>query len=254
MNPNEHWINMAMTGVTPELAMRTANESLKFYISQMELECENKMNRFGNQCREQCQGMKSKCIEKMEQVREAYEKLGKRCGLLEQEVANLTKDKQELQEKFSETSRKKRKLNELYDQLSREFESVKHTATQRVNREDHHFLVVENREPTRKDRLSFYSPAPRGSRDQIWPARQNSANSGPLNISDSFPSGPVERSQRSSFLPQPCHEAGPVFGSGEQSTPRSSSDWGPPNISDSFPSGPVERSHPSSSLPQPCHE
>ncbi|KAF8080897.1 hypothetical protein N665_0917s0013 [Sinapis alba] len=104
MNPNEHWINMAMIGVTPELAMRTASESLKFYISQMELQCENKMNRFGNQCREQCQGMKSKCIEKMEQVREAYEKLDKRCGLMEQEGANLTKDKQELQEKFSETS------------------------------------------------------------------------------------------------------------------------------------------------------
>ncbi|KAF8080895.1 hypothetical protein N665_0917s0011 [Sinapis alba] len=139
MNPNEHWINMAMTGVTPELAMRTTSESLKFYISQMELQCENKMNRFGNQCREQCQGMKSKCIEKMEQVREAYEKLGKRCGLMEQEVANLTKDKQELQEKFSETSSGRR-----YHLVGKKYSSEFHQNFRRFSDE----LVFRRNLPT----------------------------------------------------------------------------------------------------------
>ena len=43
--------------------------------------------------------------EKMEQVRTAYQKMGKSCQMMEQEIENLTKYKQELQEKFSEKSR-----------------------------------------------------------------------------------------------------------------------------------------------------
>ena len=43
--------------------------------------------------------------EKMEQVRIAYQKMGKSCQMMEQERENLTKYKQELQEKFSEKSR-----------------------------------------------------------------------------------------------------------------------------------------------------
>ena len=64
-----------------------------------------KMNRVVAQRRQKCEGMQAKFSEKMEQVHTAYQKMGKRCQMMEQEVANLTKDKQELQEKFSEKSR-----------------------------------------------------------------------------------------------------------------------------------------------------
>ncbi|CAH1454441.1 unnamed protein product [Lactuca virosa] len=71
--------------------------------------------------------------EKMEQLHTAYPKMGKRCQMMEQEIQNLSKDKQELQENFSEKSRQKRKLDEMYDQLRSEYESVKRSAIQPAN-------------------------------------------------------------------------------------------------------------------------
>ena len=64
-----------------------------------------KMYRVVAQCCEKCEGILSMFSEKMEQVRTAYQKMGKSCQMMEQERENLTKYKQELQEKFSEKSR-----------------------------------------------------------------------------------------------------------------------------------------------------
>lgn len=76
-----------------------------FYIGQKELEMQYKMNRIVAQCRQKCEAMQEKFTEKMEQLHTAYQKMAKRCQILEQENENLLKDKQELQEKFSEKSR-----------------------------------------------------------------------------------------------------------------------------------------------------
>ena len=85
--------------------MKSAYRSVMFYISQRDLEMQYKMNRVVVQCRQKCEGMQAKFNEKIEQVHTAYQKMGTRCQMMEQEVENLTKDKQELQEKFSEKSR-----------------------------------------------------------------------------------------------------------------------------------------------------
>lgn len=85
--------------------MKSAYRSVMFYIAQRDLEMQYKMNRVVAQCRQKCEGMQAKFSEKMEQVHTAYQKMGKRCQMMEQEVENLTKDKQELQEKFSDKSR-----------------------------------------------------------------------------------------------------------------------------------------------------
>ena len=85
--------------------MKSAYRSVMFYISQRDLEMQYKMNRAVAQCRQKCEGMQAKYSEKMEQVHTAYQKMGKRCQMMEKAVENLTKDKQELQEKFSEKSR-----------------------------------------------------------------------------------------------------------------------------------------------------
>ena len=76
-----------------------------FYVSQRDLEMQCKMNRVVAQCRQKCEGMQAMLSEKMEKAHAAYQKMSKRCQMMEQEVENLTKDKQELQEKFSEKSR-----------------------------------------------------------------------------------------------------------------------------------------------------
>uniref|UniRef100_A0A804QKU7 Uncharacterized protein n=1 Tax=Zea mays TaxID=4577 RepID=A0A804QKU7_MAIZE len=47
----------------------------------------------------------AKFTEKLEEVHTAYQKMVKRCKLLEQENENLNRDKHELQEKFAEKSR-----------------------------------------------------------------------------------------------------------------------------------------------------
>lgn len=147
--------------------MKSAYRSVMFCISQRDLEMQYKMNRAVAQCRQKCEGMQAKYSEKMEQVHTAYQKMGKRCQMMEQAVENLIKDKQELLEKFSEKSRQKRKLDEMYDQLRSEYELVKRTAIQPANNfyprqqepeffSNPPFNMMENREPTRKDR-SFYS-------------------------------------------------------------------------------------------------
>ena len=49
--------------------------------------------------------MQEKFTEKIEQVHTAYQKMAKKCQMMQQEIESLTKDNQELQEKFAEKSR-----------------------------------------------------------------------------------------------------------------------------------------------------
>lgn len=209
INPNDEWINMAMAGVSPQILMKSAYRSVMFYIGQKELEMQCKTNRIVSQCRQKCEAMQEKFTEKLEQVHTAYQKMAKRCQMMEQEIENLSKDKQELQEKFSEKSRQKRKLDEMYDQLRSEYESVKRSAIQPAGNfysrnEPNLFAnpanMMDNRDPIRK-----------GPREDVWPARQNSSNSGPFDISVGSPAKqpaiPVDAGTRRVG-------AHPVFGAG----------------------------------------
>ncbi|XP_050215733.1 E3 ubiquitin-protein ligase CCNB1IP1 homolog isoform X2 [Mercurialis annua] len=197
INPNDEWVNMAMAGVSPQILMKSAYRSVMFYIGQKELEMQYKMNRIVAQCRQKCEVMQEKFTEKLEQVHTAYQKMTKRCQLMEQEMESLSKDKQELQEKFSEKSRQKRKLDEMYDQLRSEYESVKRSAIQPANNffsrnDEPDFFsnpatnLMGNRDPVRKDWSVLNPPTP-GPKEDIWPARQNSSNSGPFDISGGSP-------------------------------------------------------------------
>jgi hypothetical protein len=85
--------------------MKSAYRSVMFYIGQKELEMQYKMNRIVGHCRQKCELMQAKFTEKLEEVHTAYQKMAKRCKLLEQENENLNRDKHELQEKFAEKSR-----------------------------------------------------------------------------------------------------------------------------------------------------
>ena len=87
------------------LVMKSAYRSVMFHIGQKELEMQYKMNRIVAQCRQKCEAMQEKFSEKLEHVHTAYQKMSKRCQMMEQEIESLSKDKQELQEKFSEKSR-----------------------------------------------------------------------------------------------------------------------------------------------------
>ncbi|XP_023550926.1 E3 ubiquitin-protein ligase CCNB1IP1 homolog isoform X3 [Cucurbita pepo subsp. pepo] len=185
INPNDEWVNMAMAGINPQILMKSAYRSVMFYIGQKELEMQYKMNRIVAQCRQKCEVMQEKFTEKLEQVHTAYQKMAKRCQMLEREMENISKDKQELQEKFAEKSRQKRKLDEMYDQLRNEHESLKRSAIQPVsnfyprNEPDlfsNPVSLMDNREPMRK-----------GPREEIWPTRQNSGNSGHFDISVGSP-------------------------------------------------------------------
>ncbi|XP_048234830.1 E3 ubiquitin-protein ligase CCNB1IP1 homolog isoform X3 [Ricinus communis] len=186
INPNDEWINMAMAGISPQILMKSAYRSVMFYIGQKELEMQYKMNRIVAQCRQKCEAMQEKFTEKLEQVHTAYQKMAKRCQMMEQEIESLSKDKQELQDKFSEKSRQKRKLDEMYDQLRSEYESMKRSAIQPANtfysRNEPDFFsnpaanLMDNRDPIRK-----------GPKEDVWPARQNSSNSGPFDISGGSP-------------------------------------------------------------------
>ncbi|XVF04429.1 hypothetical protein REPUB_Repub05bG0081700 [Reevesia pubescens] len=149
-----------------------------------------KMNRIVAQCRQKCEAMQEKFSEKLEQVHTAYQKMAKRCQMMEQEIESLSKDKQELQEK------QKRKLDEMYDQLRSEYESMKRSAIQPANNfysrnEPDLFSnpaanMMDSRDPMRKD-WSIFSPGTPGPREDVWPARQNSSNSGPFDISSGSP-------------------------------------------------------------------
>ncbi|KAK2967237.1 hypothetical protein RJ640_002064 [Escallonia rubra] len=166
-----------------------------FYIGQKELEMQFKMNRIVTQCRQKCEAMQEKFTEKLEQVHTAYQKMAKRCQMLEQEIESLSKDKQELQEKFAEKSRQKRKLDEMYDQLRSEYDSIKRSAIQPAQNffsrpEPELFAspanMMDTRDPMRKD-WSVFTPETPGPQEDIWPARQNSSNSGPFDISGGSP-------------------------------------------------------------------
>ncbi|KAI8008306.1 hypothetical protein LOK49_LG07G03009 [Camellia lanceoleosa] len=220
INPNDEWINMAMAGISPQILMKSAYRSIMFYIGQKELEMQFKMNRIVAQCKQKCETMQDKFTEKLEQVHTAYQKMAKRCQMLEQEIESLSKDKQELQEKFSEKSRQKRKLDEMYDQLRSEYESMKRSAIQPASNfysraEPDLFSnppnMMDNRDPIRKD-WSVFTPETPGPRGDIWPsARQNSANSGPFDISGGSPAKqstiPLDAGNRRAA-------ARPVFGAG----------------------------------------
>ncbi|KAG6637091.1 E3 ubiquitin-protein ligase CCNB1IP1 homolog isoform X2 [Carya illinoinensis] len=195
INPNDEWINMAMAGISPQILMKSAYRSVMFYIGQKELEMQFKMNRIVAQCRQKCEAMQEKFTEKLEQVHTAYQKMAKRCQMMEQEIESLSKDKQELQEKFSEKSRQKRKLDEMYDQLRSEYESTKRSAIQPAGNfyprnEPDLFAspanILDNRDAVRKGGPLFTPDTP-GPREDVWPARQNSSNSGPFDISVGSP-------------------------------------------------------------------
>ncbi|KAL1325569.1 hypothetical protein HN51_035623 [Arachis hypogaea] len=185
INPNDEWINMAMAGISPQILMKSAYRSVMFYIGQKELEMQFKMNRIVAQCRQKCEMMQEKFTEKLEQVHTAYQKMTKRCQMMQQEIEVLTKDNQELQEKFAEKSRQKRKLDEMYDQLRSEFESVKRSAIQPAsnyyNRKDNDLFsnppnIMDERQTGRKGLV--FTPDTPGPKEDVWPARQNSNNSG----------------------------------------------------------------------------
>ncbi|KAI5664951.1 hypothetical protein M9H77_24274 [Catharanthus roseus] len=196
INPSDEWINMVMAGIHPQMLMKSAYRSVMFYIGQKELEMQFKMNRIMSQCRQKCEAMQEKFTGKLEQVHAAYQKMAKRCQMMEKEMESLSKDKQELQEKFAEKSRQKRKLDEMYDQLRSEYESVKRSAIQPAtnfySRAEQDLFsspanMMDNRDPGRKD-WSILAPETPGPREDIWPpARRKSPNSGPFDISSGSP-------------------------------------------------------------------
>ncbi|KAG9146149.1 hypothetical protein Leryth_015943 [Lithospermum erythrorhizon] len=115
--------------------------------------------------------------------------------MMEQEIENLTKDKQELQEKFAEKSKQKRKLDEMYDQLRSEYESVKRGAIQPANNFFHRAEpdlfsnpanMMDNRDSMRKDR-SILTPETPGQTEDMWQpkARQSGSDSGHFDIGGS---------------------------------------------------------------------
>lgn len=85
--------------------MKCAFRSIMYYIGQRDLEMQVKMNKVVAQCRQKYEAMQEKLTQKLEEAYGAYQKMGKRCQMLDQENENLSKDKQELQEKFSEKCR-----------------------------------------------------------------------------------------------------------------------------------------------------
>ncbi|CAN0924383.1 E3 ubiquitin-protein ligase CCNB1IP1 homolog [Linum grandiflorum] len=178
INPNDEWTNMAMAGISPQTLMKSSYRSVMFYIGQKELEMQFKMNKMAVQCRQKMEAMQEKCTEKLEQFQNAYQKVAKRCHMMEQEIESLRKDKEELQEKFSEQSRQKRKLDEMYDQMRSEYESMKRSAIQPASNfysrrndadlfADPGVTMMDTREPNRN-----------GLKEDIWSTRQTSATSG----------------------------------------------------------------------------
>lgn len=220
INPGDEWINMALAGVSPQILMKSAYRGVMFYVGQKELEMQYKLSKIIGQCRQKCEAMQEKFTEKLEQVHTAYQKMAKRCQMMEQEIESLSKDKQELQEKYAEKSRQKRKLDQMYDQLRSEYESVKRSAVQPVGNffsrtEPDLFSGVGNvvdsrdrlkqvsgmgnmmdsRDCLRQDR-SVLTPKTPGQGEDIWPsARHRNRNSGASDLSGASPSkaaaGPV---------------------------------------------------------------
>lgn len=167
-----------------------------------------KMNKIVGQCRQKCEAMQEKFTEKLEQVHSAYQKMAKRCQIMEQEIESLSKDKQELQEKYAEKSRQKRKLDEMYDQLRSEYESMKRSAIQPASN------FFPRSEPdlfsNMPNMMDGRDPHRQGQREEMWPAQRQKSNSGPFDLSTgSPPKGqqiPVDAGTR-----RPTR---PVFGAG----------------------------------------
>uniref|UniRef100_A0ACD5YQG0 Uncharacterized protein n=1 Tax=Avena sativa TaxID=4498 RepID=A0ACD5YQG0_AVESA len=187
INPSDEWTNMSMVGVSPQILMKSAYRSVMFYIGQKDLEMQYKMNRIVGQCRQKCELMQAKFSEKMEEVHTAYQKMAKRCQLMEQEIENLTRDKQELQEKFAEKSRQKRKLDEMYDQLRNEYESVKRSAIQPAN--NYFPRAQPDLFQGMPNILDGGDPLRQGRRDEGWAAqpRQRPQTSSPFELSAGSP-------------------------------------------------------------------
>jgi len=209
VDPNDDWTNMAMAGISPQILMKSAYRSVMFYIGQKELEMQYKMNHVVGQCRQKIELMQGKFTEKLEELHAAYQKMGKRCQLMEQEIENLTKDKQELQEKFAEKSRQKRKLDEMYDKLRTEYDSVKRSAIQPANNlfpraQQDLFAGMPNM-------MDNSNPLRQGRREEMWaPApRQRHSNPDTFEVSGGsvhMGAPPVDA--------RPRRSAGPVFGAG----------------------------------------
>ncbi|KAL1537677.1 E3 ubiquitin-protein ligase CCNB1IP1 [Salvia divinorum] len=181
INPNDEWINMVMMGISPQISLKCVYRSLMFYNGQKELEMQAKINKIMAQCRQKCEEMKEALTQKMEETIGAYQKMRKRCQILEQENENLNKDKVELQEKFSEKCRQKRKLDDMYDQARNEIESMKRSAIQPANNlftrpEANMFSEPDRRDSIRTD-WSVLTPDTPGPRDDMWSARHNNSNS-----------------------------------------------------------------------------
>ncbi|KAB2623543.1 E3 ubiquitin-protein ligase CCNB1IP1-like protein [Pyrus ussuriensis x Pyrus communis] len=153
--------------------MKSAHKSVMFYMSQRELEVQYKMNRIQAQYRQKFEAMQEKFGEKMEQLHAAYQKMAKRCQMMEQEIESLSKDKQELQEKFSEKSSEYKSVKRSAIQPSTNFFS-RNEPDIFSNQAD---IMMVNREAVRKD-WSVLAPETPGPKEDIWPARQNSSNSG----------------------------------------------------------------------------
>jgi len=212
VDPNDDWTNMAMAGISPQILMKSAYRSVMFYIGQKELEMQYKMNHVVGQCRQKIELMQGKFTEKLEELHTAYQKMGKRCQLMEQEIENLTKDKQELQEKFAEKSRQKRKLDEMYDKLRTEYDSVKRSAIQPANNlfpraQQDLFAgmpnMMDNSNPLRQD-----TP---GRREEMWAPAPRQRHSNP----DTFEvSGGSAHMGAPPVDARPRRSAGPVFGAG----------------------------------------
>ncbi|XP_004965591.1 E3 ubiquitin-protein ligase CCNB1IP1 homolog isoform X4 [Setaria italica] len=209
VDPSDDWTNMAMAGISPQILMKSAYRSVMFYIGQKELEMQYKMNHIVGQCRQKIELMQGKFTEKLEELHAAYQKMGKKCQLMEQEIESLTKDKQELQEKFAEKSRQKRKLDEMYDKLRTEYDSLKRSAIQPANNlfpraQQDLFSGMPNM-------MDNSNPLRQGQRKEMWaPApRQRLSNPDTFEISGGsahLGAPPVDA--------RPRRPAGPVFGAG----------------------------------------
>lgn len=217
INPSDDWINMAMAGVAPQILMKSAYRSVMFYIGQKELEMQYKMNKIVGQCRHKCEAMQEKFTEKLEQVHTAYQKMVKRCQMMEQEIESLSKDRQELQEKYAEKSRQKRKLDEMYDQLRSDYESVKRSAIQPANNffprsEPDIFSNVPNMMDGRDNNLRqerpIFVPNTPGKREDIWPVPRQKES---FDISTGSPPPKAQHVSADSGVRRPNR---PLFGTG----------------------------------------
>uniref|UniRef100_A0A6N2LI31 RING-type domain-containing protein n=1 Tax=Salix viminalis TaxID=40686 RepID=A0A6N2LI31_SALVM len=209
-----------VTKLNKQNVMKSAYRSVMFYIGQRELEMQYKMNRVVAQCRQKCESMQEKFTEKLEQLHTAYQKIAERCQMMEQEIVVCQRINKSSRKNFQrnpasirlycETGsskhqcfpRQKRKLDEMYDQLRNEYDSMKRSAIQPANNlfsrnepdlfANHAATMLDSRNPIWKVDLipadwTVSTPPTPGPREVSWPARQNSPNSGPFDISDCSP-------------------------------------------------------------------